>query len=180
MKRADFPVVALVCSAGGLAALTRVLAPLPADFPAALLVLQHHRPESTSGLGTILARTTMLPVTTAREGDALVPAHVLVAPLRAAHPDPPTGRRRAHRVRAGTTVSTVGRSAADHPGAGRRLPGNRGHLVRPWDRRGDRRHRHPPFRWRGHRQRRGIVHGVFHVARHDRPRRDHRLRRRPG
>lgn len=80
MKRADFPVVALVCSAGGLAALTRVLAPLPAEFPAALLVLQHHWPESKSRLGIILARTTMLPVTTAREGDALVPAQVLVAP----------------------------------------------------------------------------------------------------
>ena len=95
MKRADFPVVALV-PAGGLAALTRVLAPLLADFPAALLVLQHHRPESKSRLGIILARTTMLPVTTACESDALVPIHVLVAPLRAAHPDHPTGRRRAH------------------------------------------------------------------------------------
>jgi two-component system chemotaxis response regulator CheB len=37
----DFSVVALVASAGGLEALTRVLAPLPADFPAAIIGLQH-------------------------------------------------------------------------------------------------------------------------------------------
>jgi len=29
----DFPIVALVCSAGGLEALSRVLEPLPADLP---------------------------------------------------------------------------------------------------------------------------------------------------
>ena len=39
-----FPIVALVCSTGGLDALTRVLAPLPANLPAAIIALQHVDP----------------------------------------------------------------------------------------------------------------------------------------
>jgi two-component system chemotaxis response regulator CheB len=50
----DFPIVALVCSAGGLDALTRVLQPLPGDLPAAVLVLQHLSPEHPSELAAIL------------------------------------------------------------------------------------------------------------------------------
>jgi two-component system chemotaxis response regulator CheB len=38
------PVVALVTSAGGLNALTQVLGRLPADLPAAILVVQHIDP----------------------------------------------------------------------------------------------------------------------------------------
>ncbi|NBH03318.1 chemotaxis protein CheB, partial [Amycolatopsis sp. SID8362] len=38
------PVVALVASTGGLDALSRVLGPLPADLPAAVLVAQHLDP----------------------------------------------------------------------------------------------------------------------------------------
>jgi len=38
------PVLALVTSAGGLNALIRVLAPLPADLSAAVLVVQHQSP----------------------------------------------------------------------------------------------------------------------------------------
>jgi hypothetical protein len=43
-----FPVVALVSSAGGLDALTRVLAPLPPAFPAAVIALQHTSPTGPS------------------------------------------------------------------------------------------------------------------------------------
>nr|WP_307868999.1 chemotaxis protein CheB [Umezawaea beigongshangensis] len=45
-----FPVVALVASGGGLDALTRVLAPLRADLPAAVLVALHQSPDRTSHL----------------------------------------------------------------------------------------------------------------------------------
>jgi len=48
----DYPIVALSCSAGGLDALTTVLAPLPADLPAAVLVLQHMPPDVASNLPT--------------------------------------------------------------------------------------------------------------------------------
>lgn len=50
----DFTIVALVCSTGGLTALTQVLEPLPADLPAAVLVLQHQAPGYPSQLAAIL------------------------------------------------------------------------------------------------------------------------------
>lgn len=76
----DFPVVALVCSAGGLDALTRVLEPLPADLPAAVLVLQHVSPQHHSELAAILDRRTALAVSPAVDGAPLVPGGVLVCP----------------------------------------------------------------------------------------------------
>jgi two-component system chemotaxis response regulator CheB len=80
MDEPTFLVVALVCSTGGLDALTRVLGPLPLEFPAALLVLQHIDPEATSALGEILGRRTVLPVADATEGASLQPGHILIAP----------------------------------------------------------------------------------------------------
>jgi two-component system chemotaxis response regulator CheB len=73
-------VIALVCSAGGLDALSRVLAPLPASLPAAVLALQHLQPDQPSHLAHILADRTALPVTAARDGDPLLAGRVLVAP----------------------------------------------------------------------------------------------------
>jgi two-component system chemotaxis response regulator CheB len=72
--------VALVCSAGGLGALTRVLAPLPADLPAAVIVLQHLDPERASLLPALLHGRTAMPVAPATDGAALRPGQVLVAP----------------------------------------------------------------------------------------------------
>ena len=80
MTEADFPVVALVCSAGGLDALTRVLEPLPADLPAAVVLLQHTSPEYPSQLPAILQQRTALSVTAAADGMPLVPGRVLVSP----------------------------------------------------------------------------------------------------
>jgi two-component system chemotaxis response regulator CheB len=76
----DFPIVALVCSTGGLEALTRVLAPLPADLPAAVLVLQHQSPQHPSTLAALLNQRTALRVTPAGDGTRLSPGTVLVAP----------------------------------------------------------------------------------------------------
>ena len=75
-----FPVVALVSSAGGLDALTRVLAPLPRSFPAAVIALQHTSPTSPGYLAGILGRRTTLPVRAAEDLDRCVPGHVLVIP----------------------------------------------------------------------------------------------------
>jgi two-component system chemotaxis response regulator CheB len=80
MGEQAFPVVALVCSTGGLDALTRVLGPLPSDFPAAVLVLQHIDPQAASTLTTILDRRTALPVSVVVDGTKLRPGSVLVAP----------------------------------------------------------------------------------------------------
>jgi two-component system chemotaxis response regulator CheB len=75
-----FPVVALVTSAGGLDALTQVLAPLPADLPAAVLVVQHLSPDQPSHLAHILGGRTDLPVREATNNDELIPGTVLIAP----------------------------------------------------------------------------------------------------
>lgn len=76
----ELPVVALVTSAGGLNALTRVIGPLPADLPAAVLVVQHLDPERTSSLASILGRCTALKVRPAHNDDPLEAGTVLVAP----------------------------------------------------------------------------------------------------
>lgn len=73
-------VIALVCSSGGLDALTSVLAPLPADLSAAVVVVQHTPPDAPEVLAAILDRRTALPVRAAGEGDRLTPGRVLVAP----------------------------------------------------------------------------------------------------
>jgi two-component system chemotaxis response regulator CheB len=78
--RADFPIIALTCSAGGLEAMTAVLEALPPDFPAAVLALQHLPPDMPSTLPRILDRTSALPVAAAVDGDVVRPGYVLVAP----------------------------------------------------------------------------------------------------
>ncbi|MFI5494762.1 chemotaxis protein CheB [Actinoplanes sp. NPDC051859] len=76
----EFPVVTLVCSAGGLAALNAVLAPMPADLPAAIVALQHLDPGRASSLPNLLNQITALSVSSASDGETLEPGHVYVAP----------------------------------------------------------------------------------------------------
>lgn len=75
-----FPIVAMVCSDGGLDALTCILSPLPSDFPAAVIVLKHHSPDAESVLAQILDGRTALPVSWVRDDAALIPGRVVVAP----------------------------------------------------------------------------------------------------
>src|SRR5215470_17237752 len=75
-----FDVVALAASAGGLNALTHALAALPANFPAALIVVQHLDPRHRSLMADILSRRTALPVKQAEEGDSLVAGRGYIAP----------------------------------------------------------------------------------------------------
>jgi two-component system chemotaxis response regulator CheB len=77
---AAFDVVAFAASAGGIQALSIVLGRLPADFPAALVVVQHVSPKHKSYLPDILGRRTRLRVKPAEEGDRLAPRRVYVAP----------------------------------------------------------------------------------------------------
>src|SRR2546423_1504285 len=75
-----YDVVALAASAGGLAALTRVLAAVPADFQAAIVVIQHLDPRHRSLMAHILSRRTPLEVSEAQEGERLHAGHVYIAP----------------------------------------------------------------------------------------------------
>jgi two-component system chemotaxis response regulator CheB len=76
----EFPVVALVASAGGLDAVSRILEGLPEGFGASVIVLIHQPPDRLSHLVEILDRLCPLPVTAARHDVQLVPGHVVVVP----------------------------------------------------------------------------------------------------
>ncbi len=75
-----FDVVAIASSAGGLNALGQILAVLPADFGAAVVIVQHLHPRYPSLLDTILARQTALKIKQAAPGDCLAPGKAFIAP----------------------------------------------------------------------------------------------------
>ncbi len=78
--RPPVEVVALAASAGGLQALTRVLAGLKTDFRASVVVVQHLDPRHRSMMAEILGRRTPLPVSQAKDGETLQPGHVYISP----------------------------------------------------------------------------------------------------
>lgn len=79
-RASDLLVVAVASSAGGLRALDRLFAVLPAEFPAAVLVVQHLDRNHPSLLAKLLGRHTRLQVREARDGDRLAAGVVYVAP----------------------------------------------------------------------------------------------------
>jgi two-component system chemotaxis response regulator CheB len=74
----DLAVVA--ASAGGIVALQRLLARVPGDLPAALLVVLHLPPSADSALPRILARAAALPAKFAKDGEEIRPGRIYVAP----------------------------------------------------------------------------------------------------
>jgi two-component system, chemotaxis family, protein-glutamate methylesterase/glutaminase len=77
---AAFDVVALAASAGGLKALSTVLAGLPASYPGALVIVQHLDPRHRSLMADILDRRTPLRVIQAVDGDRLCSGTTFIAP----------------------------------------------------------------------------------------------------
>jgi two-component system, chemotaxis family, protein-glutamate methylesterase/glutaminase len=63
--------IVLGASAGGVEAVSALLAGLPPDLPAAVCVVIHLRPDASSRLAEVLARATSLPVVPARNGMTL-------------------------------------------------------------------------------------------------------------
>jgi len=77
-KRAELVVVG--GSAGAIGPLTELLSRLPADFPAAVVVVQHSDPTRRSRLAPILARRSALRVQDAANDTVLEPGCVYVIP----------------------------------------------------------------------------------------------------
>jgi two-component system CheB/CheR fusion protein len=76
----DSQLVVIGASAGGIEALSRVVASLPADFSTPIVIAQHLDPRRPSHLREILARQTQLPVQTVTERTSLRPGVVYVVP----------------------------------------------------------------------------------------------------
>ncbi|CAA9382021.1 Chemotaxis response regulator protein-glutamate methylesterase CheB [uncultured Leptolyngbya sp.] len=75
-----YDIVAVATSLGGLRALSQILSALPANFPVAIVVVQHLHPHHRSWLAQILSRHTALSVKQAEEGDRLCLGTVYIAP----------------------------------------------------------------------------------------------------
>lgn len=80
MNSSRFEIVAIAASAGGLNAISQVLSNLPADFPAAIVVVQHLDPSSRSYMAEILKRRTPLAVKQAEENDRINSGTIYIAP----------------------------------------------------------------------------------------------------
>ena len=78
--RDALPVVVVGASLGGVDALQRLAAALPAGFPAPVLVVQHTAPDGPGLLGGILDAAGPLPAATATDGEPLQPGTIRVAP----------------------------------------------------------------------------------------------------
>jgi two-component system chemotaxis response regulator CheB len=79
-----FDLVVIGGSAGGVDALTTVLAGLPRTFPAPIAVVQHHTGKSDEAILALLNKQSALPVVRARDGESLAAATAYLTP---------TGRR---------------------------------------------------------------------------------------
>jgi two-component system CheB/CheR fusion protein len=79
----SFPVVGIGASAGGLEAVSELIAELPAETGMAFLLVQHLDPQHDSLLTEILAKKTEIAVETARDGTTLRPDHLYVIPPNA-------------------------------------------------------------------------------------------------
>ncbi len=73
-------IIVVGASAGGVEALSQLVANLPSDLPAAIFVVVHISAHSKSLLPSILSRKGKLPVTHAIDGEAIANGHIYVAP----------------------------------------------------------------------------------------------------
>jgi two-component system chemotaxis response regulator CheB len=75
-----FEIVVMAASMGGPDAIRAVVAGLPAEFPAAIIVVQHRSPTSDLVTVDLLGRRARLPVRLAQEGSRPCPGVIDVAP----------------------------------------------------------------------------------------------------
>lgn len=72
-------IIVVGASAGGVEALSTLVADLPDDLPAAVFIVLHMGPHSSTALPRILARRTTLPVDHPRDGETIEPNRIYVA-----------------------------------------------------------------------------------------------------
>ena len=77
-QAANRDIVLIGASAGGIETLRKLLAELPVDLEAAVLVVLHLPSAATSALSAVLARATHLPVVSASDGMPLLTGQVIV------------------------------------------------------------------------------------------------------
>ncbi len=75
-----FDVIAIGASAGGLHALSAVLAPFDAAFPSSVLIVQHLDPHHKSMMSDLLSRHTKMRVKQAEHGEVILPGVAYIAP----------------------------------------------------------------------------------------------------
>jgi two-component system, chemotaxis family, protein-glutamate methylesterase/glutaminase len=76
----SFDLIAVAASLGGPAAVASILARLPVEFPASVLVVQHVTVRSAPLIIDQIRRSSALPVAVAAAGDLPLPGHVYIAP----------------------------------------------------------------------------------------------------
>jgi two-component system chemotaxis response regulator CheB len=76
---ANRDIIVIGSSAGGVEALQRLCARLPANLPAAVFVVQHLSPSSRSLLPQLIGRVAPLPAASPADGDAIEPGRIYVA-----------------------------------------------------------------------------------------------------
>ncbi|MDZ4720088.1 MAG: chemotaxis-specific protein-glutamate methyltransferase CheB [Roseiflexaceae bacterium] len=79
-KPTQFPLIVMGASTGGPRVIHRILTDLPADLPAAVLIVQHIAEGFSTGMVEWLQGASALPVVLATEGLPIRPGIVLVAP----------------------------------------------------------------------------------------------------
>ncbi|XWK87127.1 MAG: chemotaxis protein CheB [Phormidium sp.] len=77
---AGHDIIVIGASAGGVETLTKLVRTIPADIPAAIFVVVHISPHSVSLLPKILQRCSSIPISHAKDGEAIKPGHIYVAP----------------------------------------------------------------------------------------------------
>jgi two-component system, chemotaxis family, protein-glutamate methylesterase/glutaminase len=75
-----FDLVVFASSAGGVRALMKIISELPADLPAAVMIVQHLHPDHKNYLPTILAWDVHMKVKQAEDGDQIQSGWVYIAP----------------------------------------------------------------------------------------------------
>lgn len=80
MSVAEYGIVIVGTSWGGLGALRTLVGGLPAAFALPLIIVQHRHRDSTGLLASLLQPETPLPIADAEDKDELRPGHIYVAP----------------------------------------------------------------------------------------------------